>query len=93
MSRPLHLVCYDVRCPKRWRRIFALLKRRGAHRQLSVFLLRLDQPAIQKLRMDLSLLINPAEDSVLIVKIEGKTEGLTELGLPGPMPGARIIVV
>lgn len=93
MARPLHLVSYDVRCTKRWRRVFGMLKRKGAHRQLSVFLVRIEDSALRDLQSDLSAAIDPAQDSVLIVRIEGATMGLTELGRPGPIPGARALLI
>lgn len=93
MTRPLHLISYDVRCPRRWRRVFGMLKRRGAHRQLSVFFVRLEGSALRQLRADLAAVIDPTQDSVLIVSVEGATAGVTELGLPGPLPGARVVVL
>ena len=32
-----HLVCYDIRDPKRWRRCFKLLKGYGVSLQYSIF--------------------------------------------------------
>jgi len=93
MGRPLHLVSYDVRCPKRWRRVFGTLKRQGAHRQLSVFLVRLEASAMQRLQVELTAAIDPEQDSVLIARIDGQSAGVVELGRPGPLPGARILLV
>ena len=93
MGRALHLVSYDVRCPKRWRRVFGMLQRRGEHRQLSVFLLRLDVSELRKLSAALSAVIDPVQDSLLIAKIEGAASGVMELGQSGPMPGARVVVL
>ena len=93
MARALHLVSYDVRCPKRWRRVFGMLQRRGEHRQLSVFLLRLDGSELRALSVALRAAIDPAHDSLLIARIEGAASGVTELGQGGPMPGARVVVM
>ena len=93
MGRALHLVSYDVRCPKRWRRVFGILRRRGEHRQLSVFLLRLDGVEVRKLSTALSAVIDPTQDSLLIARIDGTASGITELGQGGPMPGARVVVL
>lgn len=93
MGRPLHLISYDVRCPKRWRRVFGMLKSRGAHRQLSVFLVRLEAAGLRRLETDLAAAIDPAQDSVLIVRIEGAGAGVMELGQPGPLPAARVVVL
>lgn len=89
VARPLHLISYDVRCAKRGRRVFKMLKRRGSHRQLSVFLVRLESPALRQLQADLAAAIDPEQDSVLIVRVGG----VTELGQHGPMPGARVVVL
>lgn len=93
MGRALHLVSYDVRCPKRWRRVFGVLHKRGDHRQLSVFLLRLDAPGLRRLCTALSAAIDPAQDSLMIVRIDGAAAGVTELGQGGPLPGARVVVM
>jgi CRISPR-associated protein Cas2 len=35
--RRSYLVCYDIRDPKRWRRVFKVMKAHGEHWQYSVF--------------------------------------------------------
>jgi len=64
MAQRLWIVSYDVSCPKRWRRVFALMKRKGVHRQLSVFLVRTDAAGQRRLLADLSRLIDPKVDSL-----------------------------
>jgi CRISPR-associated protein Cas2 len=61
-----YLVCYDIRCPKRWRRAFKLLKGYGGSVQLSIFRCRLSQRDREKLRWELSQILKP-EDSILLV--------------------------
>ena len=93
MAQRLWIVSYDVRCPRRWRRIFALLKRRGVHRQLSLFLVKADAPGQRRLLADLSRLINPAEDSLLFAPVDATGGAMVEYGVPGPELGARVVVI
>lgn len=94
MAQRLYLVCYDIRSPKRWRRVFALMDRSGTHRQLSVFLVRKDRRTIAGLARALEGLIDPAEDSVVIAPVgRGEADRMIELGIPGPLPGAQILIV
>ena len=88
-----HVVSYDVRCPKRWRRVFGLLKRRGVHRQLSVFLVKLDIKRMALLEADLLRILDPVEDSLLVVRIDAAAGGMKEFGIPVALPGARITIV
>jgi len=94
MQRRLHLVAYDITCPKRWRRLFGLLKRRGAHRQLSVFIVLADRLGIQALAVEIAAIIDPAKDAVLIAPIDQEASTrLIEIGISGPMPGPVIVVM
>jgi len=92
-SGRLWLVSYDIRCPRRWRRVFGLMNRKGAHRQLSVFLVRTDKARMLRLEQALSKLIDSDEDSLMIVAIEGGLSGCRSLGVHGPIPGARVVVI
>jgi CRISPR-associated protein Cas2 len=92
MTRALVLVSYDIRCPKRWRRVFAHLKPRGVHQQLSVFLLRLDPVGMASLAADLDALIDPAADSVLIARIDAVAGAPLSLGATAPVPGAQVVI-
>ena len=48
---------------------------------------------MRRLQTDLAAAIDPEQDSVLIVRIDGQSAGVVELGRPGPFPGAQIILV
>jgi len=65
----VYLVSYDISSPRRWRRVFKLLKRVGEHLQLSVFLCRLQPARMARLQARLAGLIDPAEDRLLVVEL------------------------
>ncbi len=60
------LVAYDVREPKRWRKLYKLLRGYGTRLQYSVFRCWLSERQMQKLRWDVEKRID-AEDAVLFV--------------------------
>lgn len=93
MARPLYLVSYDIRCQKRWRRVFARLKHLGEHRQLSVFLLRMETRAVNHLEAEIRQMIDLAQDSVLIVRLDAGPDAIREAGRSGRLPGGRVIVM
>ena len=65
----LYLVVYDIRDPKRWRRVFRLLKGFGDWVQLSVFQCRLTQMRHTELKRRLDEYILHGEDHALIIDI------------------------
>lgn len=69
MRRPF-LVSYDIACPRRWRRVFARLKRAGEPVQLSVFVLRTDAAGAARLEAELRRLIDPAADRLMILPLD-----------------------
>ena len=64
--RNWHLICYDIRDPKRWRRCFKLLKGYGTSLQYSIFRCRLTKRELERLRWELETEL-AGEDSLLIV--------------------------
>jgi CRISPR-associated protein Cas2 len=68
-ERRVWLVSYDIANPRRWRRVFKLMKRSGEHVQLSVFLCRLTPARMARLQARLSGLIDPDEDRLLVVEL------------------------
>lgn len=62
------LVCYDVRDPKRYRKLFKIVKGAGEAVQYSIFRCRLDDAATERLRWRLSQVLTP-DDSLLIVDL------------------------
>ena len=61
----LWIVTYDVRDPKRWRRVFRAMKGRGEWLQLSVFQCRLSRRGMVELRAALAEVVKHDEDHVL----------------------------
>lgn len=76
MTQRLYLVAYDVSAPKRWRRVFRLMKGYGEWLQLSVFRCRLTEERRHRLAASLARLIDPTEDRVLFADL-------------GPLPRAQ----
>jgi CRISPR-associated protein Cas2 len=63
-----HLVCYDIRDPKRWRLAFKLLKGRGEHLQYSIFRVRTNKTGLENLRWELSKILKE-EDDLMIARL------------------------
>lgn len=93
MPHRLYIVTYDISSPKRWRRVYAHLHKLGEHRQLSVFLVKTDARGLDRLAARLEGLIDPKTDSILIAPVgRGEADRMVELGLPGPSPGAQLVI-
>ena len=65
----IYFVSYDIGDPKRWRRVFRLMKAYGAWLQLSVFQCRLTARRRADLGARLDREIKVGEDHVLIVDV------------------------
>jgi CRISPR-associated protein Cas2 len=63
----LYVVCYDIRDPKRWRKVFRKMKGYGEWLQLSVFQCRLDKVRVLMMEDDIRSIVNQKEDHVIIV--------------------------
>lgn len=95
--RRYYLVTYDVRDPRRLRRVHKLLRSYGQAWQLSVFFCRLKQIDRIRLEVELAQEINQHEDAVLIVEL-GPSEAtarkaITIIGPAPPEPEVGVIVV
>ena len=62
------LICYDVRCPKRYRRVHKICRGRGHPVQYSIFRAHLDDRGTEQLRKELARVMAP-EDRLLIVDL------------------------
>lgn len=62
------LVCYDIREPARWRKVYKIVRGAGTHVQYSIFRCRLDDREVEKLRWELSRVMAP-EDALLVVDL------------------------
>jgi CRISPR-associated protein Cas2 len=65
----LYVVTYDVRDPKRWRRLYKAMQGRGTWLQLSVFQARLSRRGLADLREAVSGIIKHDEDHVMILDL------------------------
>ncbi len=64
-----YLIAYDIRDPRRWRRVYACLKDRGVHLQYSVFLARLNRKGLEAVIERLAQAIDPGCDDVRIYPV------------------------
>lgn len=69
MDEHLYIVAYDVSDPKRWRRVFTLMKGYGEWLQLSVFQCRLSRRRHADLLATLDELIHHDHDHVLMLDL------------------------
>lgn len=94
--RRCYVVCYDIRSPKRWRKVFKVIKGFGEHWQFSVFFCVLRD--IDRVRMQTLLeeVMNLKEDQCVIVDVgpneQAAREAATVLG-PGLPEGESGMMV
>jgi len=62
-----YLVCYDIRDPGRWRKVYRTMKGFGEWLQLSVFHCRLSRENRLRMQDRLSEMIDRGEDHLLII--------------------------
>jgi CRISPR-associated protein Cas2 len=65
----LYVISYDISQPRRWRRVFRIMKGYGEWLQLSVFQCRLSKSRVLQLEDALRETMNHDEDHVLILDI------------------------
>jgi CRISPR-associated protein Cas2 len=61
-----YLVCYDIRDPKRWRKVYKKLKGRGERLQYSIFRLNLGKTQMEALRCDIEKILDEIDDLLII---------------------------
>ncbi len=95
--RRCYLVCYDIRDPKRLRRVFKTMKGYGEHWQFSIFFCVLKDIDRVRMQTDLETEMNLKDDQVLIVDLgsdeEGARRAATILGRSLPEPDTGTVVV
>jgi CRISPR-associated protein Cas2 len=95
--RRCYLVCYDIRDPKRLRRVHKALKGYGEAWQFSVFFCVLKDIDRVRLQTDLEEQMNRKEDQALILDLgpneKEAREVATVIGQPLPEQNSGIIVV
>ncbi|MCX7805325.1 MAG: CRISPR-associated endonuclease Cas2 [Planctomycetota bacterium] len=91
------LVCYDIRDPKRLRRVLKVMKGYGEHWQFSVFFCVLRDIDRVRMQTDLEAEMNLKEDQVLIVDLgpdeRDARESATVIGQPMPQPEGSMVVI
>lgn len=65
----LYVVCYDIRCPKRWRKVFKKMKGYGDWVQLSVFQCRLDRVRVLEMEDEIRSIVHQKDDHVIIMDL------------------------
>jgi CRISPR-associated protein Cas2 len=89
-----HVVAYDIRDPKRLRRVAKTCLDFGGRRQLSVFLCRITATDLVRLKTRLEDIIEPKEDQVLFIRLCGMCAAEIEaLGVPTPAHDAQDVVI
>ncbi len=95
--RRCYLVCYDIRDPKRLRRVHNVLKGYGEAWQFSVFFCVLKDIDRVRLQTDLEEQMNQKEDQAMILDLgpneKEAREAATVIGLPLPEQDSGIVVV
>jgi CRISPR-associated protein Cas2 len=94
-SKNWYLVCYDIRCQKRWRYAYKLLEGYGERIQFSIFRCWLSQRDREKLRWELEKILT-IEDALLLVGLCNRcVERVSQCNRPGawsePQDCCRII--
>ncbi|MEO5366241.1 MAG: CRISPR-associated endonuclease Cas2 [Magnetococcus sp. WYHC-3] len=95
--RRCYLVCYDIRNPKRLRRVHKVLKGYGEAWQFSVFFCVLKDIDRVRLQTDLEEQMNQKEDQAMILDLgpneKEAREAATVIGQPLPEQDSGIVVV
>lgn len=94
METRCYVVTYDISEPKRWRRLYHLMKSFGEHVQLSVFRCDLEPMQVVRLKGHIEEIIHKEEDQVILIDLGPSSpvviRGIQVLGrpqvfhLPGP---------
>lgn len=95
--RRCYLVCYDIRDPKRLRRVHKVLKGYGEAWQFSVFFCVLKDIDRVRLQTDLEEQMNQKEDQAMILDLgpneKDAREAATVIGQPLPEQDSGIVVI
>lgn len=62
-------IAYDIRDPKRWRRVYRIVKGYGGRIQFSVFECLLSETQLAELREKLDPVLDHAEDRLMIARL------------------------
>jgi len=95
--RRCYIVCYDIRDPKRWRKVFKIMNGHGEHWQYSVFFCVLKEIDRVRMQTQLEEHMNLKEDQCVIVDL-GPDEAVardaaTVLGPSLPKGETGVVVI
>jgi len=97
MSREnFYIVTYDISEPKRWRKVFKLMKAYGHWLQLSVFQCRLTSKRHAQMCARIEGLIKPTEDHVLIIDLGSADQinsNIESLGKSYKIPTREAVII
>ena len=89
-----HLVAYDIRDPKRLRRVAKTCEDFGCRRQLSVFLCRISALDLVRLKARMEEIIDPQQDQVIFIRLCANCAAEIEaLGRPTAAHDAQDVVI
>jgi CRISPR-associated protein Cas2 len=89
-----HIVAYDIRHPKRLRRVAKTCQDFGGRRQLSIFLCRISALDLVRLKARLEEIIDPMQDQVIFMRLCANCAVQIEaLGLPTAAHDAQDVVI
>jgi len=74
VGRRLHIAAYDVRCAKRLRQMLHVLKGYASGGQKSLFECFLTEAERKELLAQVDRVIDPAEDSFLLIRLDPRSE-------------------
>ena len=75
----LHVLAYDIADPERLVRVHRTMRRWGIPLQYSVFLIRVNKPALERLKAELNDLIHRRRDDIRIYPLPARLE-MTQYG-------------
>lgn len=73
-----HLVSYDIRDDRRWRRVYKILNGRGERIQYSVFRVRMSRTQLEELRWELGKILTEEDDLMIVRLCQGCAQRVTD---------------
>lgn len=96
MEQHLYIITYDISDPKRWHKIFRIMKGYGVWLQLSVFQCRLSRRRMRELQDRLEDIVNSEEDHILFIDTgiaDRAAAHIISLGKPFNVLNKDVIIV
>lgn len=94
MARRRYLIAYDIREPRRLRRICKTMEEYGERLQYSVFICDLSRSELVHARRQVETEMNLHEDSVVVVDLGNADEArFTFVGRRNPLPDAETRII